>query len=150
MDFNDVLGGLTGAAAATGAGGEDPAKAVQGVDQLIAQEGGIDGLLAKLRSGGLAEEVDSWVSTGQNKPVAPEQLGAALGPETVNQLSTSTGLSIQSLLPLLAAFLPMLINHFTPSGQAPKPGEPANQPDLGGLLGGLLGGGGLGGILGGR
>ena len=36
MDFSDLLGGLTGAAAAAGASGEDPAKAVQGVDQLIA------------------------------------------------------------------------------------------------------------------
>ena len=150
MDLSDLLGGLTGAAGAAGASGEDPARAVQGVDALIAQEGGVDALLAKLRAGGLGEEVDSWVSTGENKPVAPSRLGAALGPETVNQLSASTGLSIQSLLPLLAAILPMLINHFTPSGQAPKPGEAANQPDLGGLLGGLLGGGGLGDILGGR
>jgi len=150
MDFNDLLGGLTGAAGAAGASGEDPAKAVQGVDQLIAQEGGIDGLLAKLRAGGLQDEVDSWVSTGENKPVAPSQLASALGSDTVNRLSASTGISIQSLLPLLAAILPMLINHFTPSGQAPKPGEAANQPDLGGLLGGLLGSGGLGGILGGR
>lgn len=150
MDFSDLLGGLTGAAGAAGASGEDPAKAVQGVDELIAQEGGVDGLLAKLRAGGLGDEVDSWVSTGENKPVAPSQLGSALGPETVNRLSNSTGLSIQSLLPLLAAILPMLINHFTPSGREPKPGEAANQPDLGGLLGGLLGSGGLGGILGGR
>ena len=150
MDFSDLLGGLTGAAGAAGASGEDPAKAVQGVDQLIAQEGGVDALLAKLRAGGLGDEVDSWVSTAENKPVAPSQLGAALGPDTVTRLSASTGLSIQSLLPLLAAILPMLINHFTPSGQAPKPGEAANQPDLGWLLGGLLGGGGLGDILGGR
>ena len=146
MDFSDLLGGMTAASAT----GDDPAKAIQGVDQLIAQEGGVDGLLAKLREGGLGDEVDSWVSTGENKPVAPHQLGAALGPETVNRLSTSTGLSIQFLLPLLAAILPMLINHLTPAGQAPKPGEAANQPDLGSILGGLLGGGGLGGILGGR
>jgi uncharacterized protein YidB (DUF937 family) len=68
----------------------------------------------------------------------------------VNQLAAKTGLSIQTLLPVLAGLLPMIINALTPHGRAPKPGEPANQPDLGGLLGGLLGGGGLGGILGGR
>lgn len=147
MDFSNLLGGLTGAA---GAAGEDPTAAVAGVQQLIDQHGGVDGLLQKLRDGGLGSVVDSWVSTGESQPVEPQQLASALGPDTVNKLSASTGISIQSLLPMLAAFLPMLINHLTPSGQAPKPGQAANQPDLGGLLGGILGSGGLGGILGSR
>ncbi|MEA2518635.1 MAG: hypothetical protein QOF49_715 [Chloroflexota bacterium] len=130
--------------------GEEPARAAAGVQELVAQEGGVNGLIERLRAGGLGSQVDSWVSTGANDPVEPHQLGNALGPDTVNRLSGSTGLSVQSLLPLLASILPMLINHVTPSGRVPQPGEAANQPDLGGLLGGILGGGGLGGILGGR
>ena len=147
MDLSNLVNSLTGA---SGASGTDPGAAIAGVQQLIDQHGGVDGLLQKLRDGGLGGVVDSWVSTGPNQPVEPQQLGAALGPDTVNQLSANTGISIQSLLPMLAAFLPMLINHLTPTGQAPKSGDATNQPDLGGLLGGLLGGGGLGGILGGR
>ena len=147
MDLSNLMNSLTGAAGATG---QDPQAAIAGVQGLIDQHGGVDGLLQKLRDGGLGGLVDSWVGTGPNQPVEPKQLGAALGPDTVNQLSASTGISIQSLLPMLAAFLPMLINHLTPTGQAPKAGDATNQPDLGGLLGGLLGGGGLGGILGGR
>jgi uncharacterized protein YidB (DUF937 family) len=145
MDFSNLLSGLGG-----GEGAVDPSKLVGGVQDVFASQGGVEGLLAKLRAGGLGEHVDSWVSTGENKPVEPAQLGAALGPDTVNQLAAKTGVSIQQLLPMLAAFLPMIINHLTPNGTAPKSGEPANQPDLGGLLGGLLGSGGLGGILGGR
>jgi len=144
MDFSNLLSGL-GAG-----GGADPARLVNGVQEVFASQGGVDGLLARLRAGGLGEHVDSWVSTGENKPVEPARLGAALGPDTVNQLAAKTGISIQALLPMLAAFLPMIIDHLTPNGQAPKPGEAANQPDLGGLLGGILGGGGLGGMLGGR
>jgi uncharacterized protein YidB (DUF937 family) len=145
MDVSNLLSGLGGAE-----GGADPQKLISGVQEVFASQGGVDGLLAKLRAGGLGEHVDSWVSNGENQPVEPAQLGAALGPETVNQLATKTGISIESLLPMLAGFLPVIINALTPHGQAPKPGEPANQPDLGGLLGGILGGGGLGGILGGR
>jgi uncharacterized protein YidB (DUF937 family) len=145
MDRSNLLGELDGST-----GGADATRAGQGVQALIAQEGGVNGLIEKLRSGGLGPQVDSWISTGGNEPVEPAQLGNALGADTVNNLSGSTGLSIQSLLPLLATILPMLINHLTPAGKAPQPGEPANQPDLGDLLGGLLGGGGLGGILGGR
>lgn len=147
MDLSNLVNSLSGAAGATG---QDPTSALAGVQQLIDQHGGVDGLLQKLREGGLGGVVDSWVGTGPNEPVEPQQLGAALGPDTVNQLSASTGISIQSLLPMLAAFLPMLINHLTPTGQAPKAGDATNQPDLGGLLGGLLGGGGLGGLFGGR
>lgn len=147
MDFSNLLGGLGGGGTEAG---QDPGAAVQGVQQLLSQEGGVSGLIEKLRGGGLGPQVDSWVSTGPNEPVDPQQLGSALGPDTVSQLSGTTGISIQSLLPLLATVLPMLINQLTPNGKAPKPGEPDNQPDLGGLLGGLLGGGGLGGILGGR
>ena len=145
MDFSNLLSGLAGAQ-----GGVDPTKLVGGVQEVFASQGGVDGLLTKLRAGGLGDHVDSWVSTGENKAVEPAQLGDALGPDTVNQLASSTGMSIQSLLPMLAAFLPMIINHLTPHGTAPKAGEAANQPDLGGLLGGLLGGGGLGGLLGGK
>jgi len=145
MDFSNLLSSLGGAE-----GGVDPAKLIGGVQEVFASQGGVDGLLAKLRAGGLGHHVDSWVSTGENEPVEPAQLGAALGPDTVNQLAAKTGISVQSLLPLLAGFLPMIINALTPHGQAPKPGEAANQPDLGGMLGGLLGGGGLGGMLGGK
>lgn len=147
MDSSNLVGGLTGAA---GAAGEDPLKAAAGVQQLVDQHGGVDGLLQQLRAGGLSRQVDSWVSTGTNDPVEPQQLASALGSDTVNRLSSSTGIKVQSLLPILAGFLPLLINQLTPRGQAPRPGTPENQPDLGGLLGGMLGGGGLGGLLGRR
>jgi uncharacterized protein YidB (DUF937 family) len=141
MDLSNLVNGLTGAAGATG---QDPMAALGGVQAAIEQHGGVDGLLQKLRDGGLGSVVDSWVGTGPNQPVQPHQLGAALGPDTVSQLASKTGISIQSLLPMLAMVLPMIVNHLTPTGQAPKPGDSTNQPDLGGLLGGLLGGGALG------
>lgn len=138
MDLSNLVNDLTGAAGATG---QDPMKALAGVQAAIDEHGGVDGLLQRLRAGGLGAVVDSWVGTGPNQPVEPQQLGAALGPDTVNQLSAKTGISIQSLLPMLAMILPMIVNHLTPTGQPPAAGDATNQPDLGGLLGGLLGGG---------
>jgi hypothetical protein len=66
----------------------------------------------------------------------------------VDKLASTTGISIERLLPLLATFLPMLINHLTPAGKAPAPGTPENNPDLGSVLGGMLSQGGLGELLG--
>ena len=144
MDLSNLLGD----AAAEGAQ-LDPNRLITGVQEVFASKGGVDGLVSSLRAGGLGGVVDSWVSTGTNVPVEPQQLGAALGPDTVNQLSTKTGLSIETLLPLLAAFLPMIIDHLTPDGKVPEGGATPGQGDIGDLLGGILGGG-LGGILGGR
>ncbi len=130
-----------------GSAGADPATspALAGLSQAVQQEGGLDGLIGKLREGGLNEQVDSWVSTGPNEPVDPNQLGQALGPDTVQRLSASSGIDIAALLPLLAMFLPQIIDMLTPNGSTPAGGLDSaagagGMPDLGGLLGGLLGG----------
>lgn len=149
MDLGNMFSGLAG-----GSGGLDPGRLTSAVGELFASKGGVDGLVGTLRSGGLGGIVGSWISTGSNQPVDPQQLGAALGPETTAQLAQSTGLSIESLLPMLASFLPMIIDHLTPGGNLPTGGGTGGLGDLGGLIGGLLGGGqggfpDLGSILGG-
>jgi uncharacterized protein YidB (DUF937 family) len=158
-DLTKMLGDAT---AAGGAGAPDPAALLGGLDSA----GGLDGLLDKLRSAGLGDAVDSWVSTGANKAIDPAALGQALGPDTVQKLAGGTGIDIGQLLPMLAAFLPQIVNMLTPNGSVPSGGlngAAGSLPDLGGLLGGLMGGGssgaggaglddvlgGLGGILGG-
>lgn len=146
------------------AGSPGSAAALTGLAAAIGSQGGIDGILDKLRQAGFASQVDSWIGRGSNETIPPQQLGAALGDDTVQKLSASSGLSIGMLLPLLASFLPQIVDMLTPDGKAPAGGvnEAAAKggPDLGGLLGGLLGGAGgtgnaagglpdLGGLLGG-
>jgi len=126
--------------ATSDAGAADPAAALSGLQHAVQQEGGLDGLMGKLRDAGLGDQVDSWVSTGGNQPISPDQLSQALGPETVQKLSSSSGLDITKLLPLLAAFLPQIVDMLTPNGQEPAGGLTGQgMPDLGGLLGGILG-----------
>jgi len=127
------------------AGAADVGATMGDLAGAIDETGGVDGLVDKLRAGGLDQEVDSWVSTGANQPVDPQRLGAALGPETTQRLANRTGLDINALLPLLAAFLPQLINMLTPEGKTPAGGlngalGSGGLGDLGGLLGGLMGG----------
>jgi uncharacterized protein YidB (DUF937 family) len=132
-DLGKMLGSLGGA---TGSGGGDVAGAI---GALAGSEGGLEGLLSQLSSAGLGDQVQSWVGTGPNQPVDPDQLASALGPEKVSQLSSQTGIDIGSLLPMLAAALPTIINALTPNGQVPSGG--AGGFDIGSVLGGLGGGG---------
>ena len=46
---------------------------------LIQKAGGVDGLLAMLKQGGLGRQADSWQSTGQNLPVDGGDLMNVLG-----------------------------------------------------------------------
>jgi uncharacterized protein YidB (DUF937 family) len=132
-----------------------PAAALSGLASAIGGQGGLDGILGKLRDAGFGSQVDSWVGGGTNETIPPQQLGSALGDDTVQKLSAGSGLSITALLPLLAAFLPQIVDMLTPDGKAPSGGvneaAKSSGPDLGGLLGGLLGGGagGAGGASGG-
>jgi uncharacterized protein YidB (DUF937 family) len=142
--MEDSTNTLTTAAAGDAAAG-DPTAAIAGLDSAIQDAGGLDALVAKLRAGGLGDQVDSWVSTGPNATVEPEHLASALGPDTVQKLSAGSGLDVRQLLPLLAMFLPQIIDMLTPNGQVPSGGlngaTGGGLGDLGGLLGGILGGG---------
>ncbi len=135
-DLGKMLGSLGGDTAGAGGTG-DIAGALSG---LLGSEGGLDGLVKQLSDGGLGEQVQSWVGTGANEPVDPDQLASALGPDKVNQLSSQTGIDIGALLPMLAAALPTIINALTPDGKVPSGGS-AGGFDLGSVLGGLAGGG---------
>ncbi len=138
-DLSKLSGGLEDAGVPTGS-----AESVGGLAQAVRDGGGLDDLMGKLKAGGLGDAADSWVGTGANQAVDPQALGAALGPDTVNRLSAGSGLDMATLLPMLAAFLPQIIDMLTPDGAVPAGGlnsaASAIPGDLGGMLGGLLGG----------
>jgi uncharacterized protein YidB (DUF937 family) len=123
--------------------GSDPGAALNGLVGAVSDEGGLDAMVGKLNDAGLGNAVNTWVGGGPNQPVDPEAIGAALGDDEVQRLAAKSGIDVQALLPLLATFLPQIINMLTPKGQVPDGGlnQAAQQqmPDLSGMLGGLLG-----------
>jgi uncharacterized protein YidB (DUF937 family) len=135
-DLSSLLGGLGNATG--GSGGS-----LAGLASAVQAEGGLDGLLGKLNEAGLGDQVSSWVGTGANQPIDADQLGAALGPDEVQRLSSGSGIDIAALLPMLAAFLPQIIDMLTPDGNVPEGGlgkaAQGQIPDIGGMLGGLGG-----------
>jgi uncharacterized protein YidB (DUF937 family) len=85
--------------------------------------GGLAGLLAQLQAAGLDDAVRSWVGTGQNKPVQPQDLGDALGKRAVTQMADKAGCSQQDLLSQLAQALPAIIDKLTQNGRVPTQAE---------------------------
>jgi uncharacterized protein YidB (DUF937 family) len=105
--FDGILGGIVGAEMATV------------VNHLIEKHGGVSGIVSELQQKGLGDTVKSWVGTGPNQPVSPDQLHNALGADTVSQLAAKIGINPQDLLARLSQALPTAIDKLTPAGAVP-------------------------------
>ena len=104
-----LLGQLSGGLGAGGVGG------------LLSN--GLGELVDRFKQSGQADTVDSWVSTGPNKQIAPPQIEQAIGPDVLETLSTQTGLSRQELLARLSRELPNAVDKYTPQGRLPSESE---------------------------
>ena len=100
-------------------------------------QGGLGGLVGKFQQAGLGDAMNSWIGSGQNHAVSGDQITSALGNDTVSDLASKLGVSHGDAAGQLAQILPGLINHMTPSGQAPSGGL-GNSGDLMGMLQGML------------
>jgi uncharacterized protein YidB (DUF937 family) len=81
---------------------------------------GLQALVERLRQGGLAEQVASWIGTGPNRTVTPPDLERALGADQTEAVAREAGLPRPSLLEMLSQALPRLIDAMTPDGQLPR------------------------------
>jgi uncharacterized protein YidB (DUF937 family) len=106
--FDGLLGGVVGAEMATVVNG------------LIEKHGGIQGIVAQLEQQGLGGTVRSWVGTGPNQPITPDQIHQAFGSETVKQLAARFGMSPEDLSAKLSQVLPPAIDKLTPGGVVAK------------------------------
>jgi uncharacterized protein YidB (DUF937 family) len=134
--LNAVVGMLTqggGAGAASQSGG--------GLGGLGASLGGLGGLMGKLDQAGLGDVAKSWVGTGANQSISPDQLGGVLGNDMVSGLAKQLGLGEGDVLGHLSQMLPQVVDKLTPNGQMPQldaNGGLGNLGDIAGMLGGLL------------
>jgi uncharacterized protein YidB (DUF937 family) len=74
------------------------------------------------REKGLGDIAGSWVSTGKNLPVSPEQIRAVLGDGQIAQIAQKLGLSNQDASSGLAELLPNVVDKLTPGGSVPPSG----------------------------
>lgn len=131
-----LLGGNASGGAGANAGG-GLADVLGGLLANDGQMGGLGGLVSKFEQAGMGDVVGSWVGTGANQQISPEQVQGALGSDAISGMASKLGINAQTLLPLLASVLPLLINQLTPQGKVPEQGA-GNQQDLMASLSSLL------------
>ena len=128
--LSSLEGALQGAPNANSnlAGGAGGALVVSQIIALIQQHpGGLGGLLQSFQQGGLGHVFQSWLGSGQNLPVTPDQLRNTLGADWISRITQATGLPQGQVESHLSTLLPQIIDHLSPNGQMP-------QGDLGNAL----------------
>lgn len=131
MGLIDMLQGMAG----QGEGAQEQHSSVARalLEHIDSQPGGLGGLLQGFNNAGLGEHANSWVSTGQNQQVSPEQVEQGIGTGPLNQIASRAGVSPTVAKVALAALLPMIVDHLTPGGNVPGRGA------LSGMIGRLMG-----------
>src|SRR5947199_1661887 len=95
--FDGILGGIVGAGM------------VSVVNGILERHGGLQGVVSEFERNGLGPTVRSWVATGPNQSISPEDIQKALGPDLLAQLAAKSGLSEQDLLQKLSQVLPQAV-----------------------------------------
>jgi uncharacterized protein YidB (DUF937 family) len=79
--------------------------------------------MKEFQDGGYGKQMQSWIGSGPNQEIAPNDLGRALGTDTINELSRRTGMGRDELLEGLSQQLPDFIDQLTPQGRLPTAQE---------------------------
>ena len=88
---------------------------VRGLQVVFDAENGLDlsKLLAQLQDSDLGDIVASWIGSGENEPIEPEQIEAIVPPEKVKALAEQLGISEESARKALADALPAVVDQAT-------------------------------------
>ncbi|WP_037861288.1 YidB family protein [Streptomyces sp. NRRL S-241] len=115
----NILGALL--SALTGAGGGASGGAGGGASG--AQAGGnnpLGGLMDMLTKSGLADQAQSWLGTGDNKPVSGAQIAEAVPDDALQKAAAQAGVSPQEAADQIAQALPTAVDRLSPEGQLPS------------------------------
>ncbi|MGY5034545.1 YidB family protein [Streptomyces sp. 900116325] len=129
----DDLGSLLGSLLGGGSQGGGSGNAGNILGTLLGALGGsasaggganaLEGLIGMLAKSGLLDQAQSWVGTGENKPVSGAQIAQALPDETLQKVAQDAGVSTEQAADDIARSLPEAVDKLTPAGEVPKGGS---------------------------
>jgi len=82
--------------------------------------GGLRNLIGDMQQNGHGAAAQSWVGTGPNQSVPPNDLAKAIGYDDLDAVSSQTGMPREQVLSTLSEHLPEFVNQLTPNGRLPN------------------------------
>jgi uncharacterized protein YidB (DUF937 family) len=113
--LDDLLGGLTGG---KGGGGSGLSALVPVLAGVLAS-GGLSKIMGGLKANGQGAEAESWVGTGENKPVSGKAMEQAVGKEQIQEIAKQLGVSEEQAADVVAKALPEVVDKVSPDGKLP-------------------------------
>lgn len=111
--LSDILGGRGGT------GTPDAGHPGSGNSVGVGAGGGLGGLIAMAEQAGLGNVVQSWIGTGPNRPISPDDLQNIFG-DKVPDMAQKAGMDQGDFLSQLSRHLPNAVDRATPNGQVPN------------------------------
>ena len=85
---------------------------------VLADSGGVSGLIAKFQSAGLGQHVSSWVGSGTNLPISAGDIEKVFPPAQIEAFAQQHGIPAGLATELLAKLVPHAVDAATPQGAA--------------------------------
>ena len=133
--FTEILKSAVGATNSSGETENQSQNLLNGALGMLESMGGVDGLVKKFQQSGLGDLAASWVGTGENKGILPDQLTSILGKDQIASLAQQAGIPESQGASVLSQILPAMVDKLTPDGTAPESGNLATWGKV--LLGGV-------------
>lgn len=84
---------------------------------ILAGMPSLESILDRFKGSGHDDKMQSWIGTGENKPIAPDDLGQVLGHDTIDELQTQSGMPRDQILDELSNAIPRAVDKATPNGR---------------------------------
>ena len=90
-----------------------------GLQNFVQQSGGFEALKAKFEKEGASSILQSWISTGPNLPITPEQIQKVMGNQFVQDMAKKMGVDPATAGEKLTQMMPKIIDQLSPNGKLP-------------------------------
>ncbi|WP_370869857.1 YidB family protein [Methylobacter sp.] len=118
--FTDIVKSVIGANDSSAQTENKTQNLLNGALGMLEKMGGVDGLVKKFQQSGMGDVASSWVGTGENKSIQPDQLANVLGKDQVAELAQQAGIPESQGASVLSQVLPAMVDKLTPEGKAPE------------------------------
>ena len=115
--FDTVMGAVEQHA---GVNQQQHSNLVQTAMEMFGNHDGLSGLVNNAQSQGLGGIVQSWIGTGSNQSIAPNQVEGLLGQDRLQQFATRAGIPTGIASAALSRILPVIVDKLTPQGKLPQ------------------------------
>ena len=118
--LDGLLGSMMGGMAGQPPQAQGAGQLLQLVLQMLQQNGGVEGLLAKMQQAGYGGQAQSWIGTGRNQPVSADVLAQIFGQGQLSEIAQQLGMSHEDAAGGFAQALPDVVDRMTPEGRIPE------------------------------